>query len=155
MLNRNVKSFGEYWAELENNHHYIIVSSEYDRTFYCPSEEAATALARILNDKNKTIHKLRKELKNAEKRERELELSLEKLTIKPTWEILRECDDKMEHVAYVNLEELAFVFCKKHKDCHYVQLPILGCLNELDDAMDNIITQSSDCYENIGVEYDS
>ena len=32
---------------------------------------------------------------------------------------------------------------------------ISGCLNELDDAMDNMITQSSDCYENIGVEYDS
>ena len=109
----------DYWAELENNHHYIIVDNEHDRTFYCPAEEAATSISSILNDKNKTIHKLRKELKNAEKRERELELSLEKLTIKPTWEILRECDDKMEHVAYVNLEELAFVFCKKHKDCHY------------------------------------
>ena len=63
---------GEYWAELENNHHYIIVDNEHDRTYYCPAEEAANTLSRILNNKNETIRKQREEIKDLRKQLEEL-----------------------------------------------------------------------------------
>ena len=54
---------GEYWAELENNHHYIIVDEEHDRTYYRPSKSVATTLSHILNNKNKIIRRQREELR--------------------------------------------------------------------------------------------
>ena len=100
----------DYWVELENNHHYIIVSAEYKRTFYCPSEEASTALARILNNKNKTIRELKEQLNSK----------------KPVvYEITHKIGDNECHAAFVNNEELAQAYCEKHKDYNYNRISVL------------------------------
>lgn len=120
---------GEYWAELENNHHYIIVDSEHDRTYYCPAEEASNTLSRILNDKNKTIRRLHGELRQF------------KQGIRPVYEISRYLEeDRTCHVAFVDSEELAHEFCDKHKDCEYSQISMTKYLNALEFARANIPT---------------
>ncbi|MBQ2832400.1 hypothetical protein [Methanobrevibacter sp.] len=105
-------STGEYWPELENNHHYIIVDSEHDRTFYCPAEEAANTLSRILNQKNKIIRNLKSE-------------KLEVYEIK----------SNSKHIAYVIDEELAKEFCMDHKDCSYNLINIAESFQELSNLI--------------------
>lgn len=103
---------GEYWAELENNHHYIIVDGEHDRTYYCPAQEASHTLARILNQKNKIIRNLKsKNLK--------------------VYEITR----SSKHVAYVIDEELAKEFCMDYEDCSYNLIKISESFQELADQI--------------------
>lgn len=132
-------STGEYWPELENNHHYIIVDSEHDRTFYCPAEEVANTLSRILNDKNKTIRNKNKTIHNL--KEAYDELSREKIIYVPTFEIVRKFPDREEcHVAYVTNEALAFHFCNQHKDCSYYEVPITKNLKGLESLRDHIPT---------------
>lgn len=109
---------GEYWPELENNHHYIIVDSEHDRTYYCPSEEVSNTLSHILNDKNKKIRELNNRLYNAKR--------------SVVFEIERKLADKDEHVAFVTNEELAWEFCDKHKDCYYHEIHVTKYRNELE-----------------------
>ena len=125
----------DYWAELENNHHYIIVDNEHDRTFYCPAEEAARSLSRILNDKNKTIFRLEKENK---------ELQKGKLINNPTFEIVRDLDDRRCHVAFVTNEQLAMEFCETYKDCSYHQIPITKYRTEL-ESLRGVIPTCSNC----------
>lgn len=110
---------GEYYAELENNHHYIIVDEEHDRTYYCPAEAVANDLSRILNDKNKTIRELN----------RKLLIQYQKPIV---FEIERKLRDTTEHVAFVTDETLAWEFCDKHKDCHYHEIHITKYRNELE-----------------------
>ena len=111
-------STGEYYAELENNHHYIIVDEEHDRTYYCPAEAVANDLSRILNDKNKTIRELNRRLYN--------------IKHSVVFEIERKLDNRDEHVAFVTNEELAWEFCDKHKDCYYHEIHITKYRNELE-----------------------
>jgi hypothetical protein len=117
---------GEYWAELENNHHYIIVDTEHQRTYYCPAEEASNTLSHILNDKNKTIRRLRKELE-----------VLKRVKI---YEIRRKLDNETCHVAFVGSEEFAWEFCNEHKDCIYGPVPITKYRLELETARANVPT---------------
>lgn len=112
-------STGEYWAELENNHHYIIVDSEHDRTYYCPAEMVANEISRILNDKNKKIRELN----------RRLLIQYKKPIV---FEIERRLEHRYEHVAFVTNEELALDFCEKHKDCSYHEIHITKYRNELE-----------------------
>ena len=125
----------EYYAELENNHHYIIVDEEHDRTYYCPAEEASHTLSHILNDKNKTIRRLHGEL-NAFKRG---------MVSKPIYEIFRysKGGDVRHHVAFVDSESFANEFCDKHKDCGYGQVHITKYRNELEFARANVPTCSN------------
>lgn len=109
---------GEYWAELENNHHYIIVDSEHDRTYYCPSEEVSNTLSHIMNNKNKKIRELNKKLHD--------------IKHSVVFEIKRKLEHKYEHVAFVTNEELALDFCEKHKDCSYHEIHITKYRNELE-----------------------
>lgn len=109
---------GEYYAELENNHHYIIVDDEHDRTYYCPAEAVANDLSRILNDKNKKISDLNRRLYN--------------IRHSVVFEIERKLSDTNEHVAFVTNEELAWEFCDKHKDCYYHEIHITKYRNELE-----------------------
>ena len=111
-------STGEYYAELENNHHYIIVDEEHDRTYYCPAEAVANDLSRILNDKNKTIRELNRRLYN--------------IKHSVVFEIERKLDHRDEHVAFVTNEELAWEFCDKHKDCYYHEIHVTKYRNELE-----------------------
>ena len=126
---------GEYWAELENNHHYIIVDSEHDRTFYCPAEEVANSLSHILNDKNKTIRRLTQEL-TAFKRG---------IRSKPIYEIFRYVNDgdDSHHVAFVDSEDFAIEFCGKYKDCGYDEVHITKYPNELRYRRANVPTCSN------------
>jgi len=119
---------GEYWAELENNHHYIIVDEEHDRTYYCPAEEASHTLSHILNDKNKTIRRLHGELRQLKQGSR------------PVYEISRYLEDRTCHVAFVDSEELAQEFCDKHKDCRYGQISMTRYMNALEFNRANIPT---------------
>ena len=112
-------STGEYYAELENNHHYIIVDEEHDRTYYCPAEAVANDLSRILNDKNKTIRELN----------RKLLIQYQKPIV---FEIERKLDHRDEHVAFVTDEKLALEFCDKHKDCYYHEIHVTKYRNELE-----------------------
>ena len=119
----------EYWSELENNHHYILVSGEHDRSFYCPAQDDANALAHILNNKNKTIRRLIKE--NGK---------LQKGNAQPVYEITRHLEDRTCHVAFVTDEDLAYEFCKTNKDCHYHQISITKYPLELELLKNNIPT---------------
>ena len=110
---------GEYWAELENNHHYIIVDEEHDRTYYCPSEEVSNTLSHILNDKNKKISELN----------RKLLIQYQKPIV---FEIERRLEHRYEHVAFVTNEDLALDFCEKHRNCSYHEIHITKYRNELE-----------------------
>jgi len=99
---------GEYYAELENNHHYTIVDTINDRTYYCPSRDVANILAHKLNNYVKIIRRVRRENNH-----------LKQVKKIPVYEIRRELDESYEHVAFVDDETLAQTFCEHHKDCSY------------------------------------
>lgn len=124
---------GEYWVELENNHHYILVDGVHDRTYYCPAQDDANSIAHILNNQLKTIQKQREEiraLRNGTK-------------TKPIFEIIRRFFDRDCHVAFVDSEEFAWEFCNRHKDCTYGQVPITKYLRQLDAMRANVPTCSN------------
>ena len=118
---------GEYWVELENNHHYIIVDSINDRTYYCPAKDVANTLTHKMNNYVKIIGRLRAEnrrLKEAKK--------------VPVFEITRKLDETEEHVAFVEDETLAQIFCDNHKDCSYGQIPMTKYPLHLEAARSNV-----------------
>lgn len=126
---------GEYWAELENNHHYIIVDSIHDRTYYCPAEDVANHLSRTMNNYVKTIRRLRAENRN-----------LKEVKRAPVFEIRRELDEGDVHVAFVDDETLAQTFCDKHKDCSYGQISMTKYPLELEVARTEVPCCGSCCY---------
>lgn len=115
---------GEYYAELENNHHYIIVDGEHDRTYYCPAQDDANALAHLINDKNKTIANL-----------------MSNQQVKPIYEIQRNFEDRISsHVAFVNDEKFAIEFCEEHSDCTYHQIHVTKYPLELETLRTRVPT---------------
>lgn len=117
----------EYWAELEDNHHYIIVDSTHERTYYCPSKDVANTLSHKMNNYLKTIRRLR-----AENR------TLKETKKAPVFEISRRLDETWEHVAFVDDETLAQNFCDKHRDCSYGPILITKYPLQLEGARENV-----------------
>lgn len=118
---------GEYWVELENNHHYIIVDSINDRTYYCPAKDVANTLTRKMNNYVKIIGRLRAENRH-----------LKTVKKAPVFEISRRLDETWEHVAFVDDETLAQTFCDKHRDCSYGQINMTKYPLHLEGARTNV-----------------